>query len=69
MNTDALHVSTRRLTSFQHGRDPTLHTPMHYGRDFWGFLFLKKHCINTLGCFHTYSEVNVSTVDRQARMR
>lgn len=31
MNTDALHVSTRRLTSFQHGIDPTVHTPMHYG--------------------------------------
>lgn len=67
MNTDALHVSTRRLATFQHGRDPTLHTPMHYGRFLFVCLFL--HCISTLGCFHTYSKLNVSTADRQAQMR
>lgn len=32
-------------------------------------LFFFKHCIKTFGCFHTYLKVNMSTVDRQARMR
>lgn len=62
MNTDALHVSTRRLTSFQHGKDPTVHTSMHYG----SFTLHKLHFCYML---HDSFKLNVTTVERQARMK
>lgn len=63
MNTDALHVSTRRLTSFQHGKDPTVHTSMHYG----SFTLQNYTCV--IKFIHDSFKLNVTTVNRQAWMR
>lgn len=65
MNTDALHVSTRRLTSFQHGKDPTVHTSMHYG----SFTEQKLHFCYMVIFIHDSFKLNVTTVERQARMK
>lgn len=65
MNTDALHVSTRRLTSFQHGKDPTVHTSMHYG----SFTLHKLHFRYMAIFIHDSFKLNVTTVERQARMK
>lgn len=64
MNTDALHVSTRRLTSFQHGKRPY---STHINA-LWQLFFFFLHCIVTLFCYmvifiHDSVKLNVTTVE------